>query len=348
MLAGEDFGRRHQGGLPPGLDHRCGREQRHHGLARADVALQQAEHALGLGEVGVDFRYRVRLRRRERIGERSGDLFREPSIATARPPGQSLLVRAHQHQGELPGQQFVIGEPRPRRRFGRGRAEIVGMMQGRQRLAERRPFLLAQPGFVLPLRQHRHAAERRFGRLAHDVRAEALGQGIDRLDQRQFGDVGFRDHVVRMHHLEHSVVERGCAGQVAPLANRQQLLQEILACVKVGQRDVAGLVACINLVGRARTIWRRRTMAIDRHQHRSDSVRHDIAQLRPCAAIDRAARQMKQQIDDARRIAVGQPGEQFRELRPDARQARQRGEQGIEQGRAHLRTVMCRSAAQRG
>ena len=48
MLAREDFGRRHQGGLPAGLDHGRGGEQRHHGLARADIALQQAQHALGL------------------------------------------------------------------------------------------------------------------------------------------------------------------------------------------------------------------------------------------------------------------------------------------------------------
>ena len=54
MLAREDLGRRHQGGLAAGLDHGRGGEQRHHGLARADVALQQAQHALGLGEIGVD------------------------------------------------------------------------------------------------------------------------------------------------------------------------------------------------------------------------------------------------------------------------------------------------------
>ena len=46
MLAGEDFGRRHEGGLPPGLDHGRRREQRHHGLAGADIALQQPQHAL--------------------------------------------------------------------------------------------------------------------------------------------------------------------------------------------------------------------------------------------------------------------------------------------------------------
>ena len=52
MLAGEDFGRRHEGGLPPGLDHGGGREQRDHGLAGADVALQQAQHALRPREIG--------------------------------------------------------------------------------------------------------------------------------------------------------------------------------------------------------------------------------------------------------------------------------------------------------
>ena len=48
MLARQDFGRRHQRGLPAGLDHGRGGEQRHHGLAGADVALQQPQHALRL------------------------------------------------------------------------------------------------------------------------------------------------------------------------------------------------------------------------------------------------------------------------------------------------------------
>ena len=54
MLAREDFGRRHQGGLPSGLDHGCGGEQRHHGLAGADIALQQPQHALRQGEIVDD------------------------------------------------------------------------------------------------------------------------------------------------------------------------------------------------------------------------------------------------------------------------------------------------------
>ena len=54
MLARQDLGRRHQGGLAAGFDRRRRSEQRHHGLAGADIALQQAQHALRLGEVAHD------------------------------------------------------------------------------------------------------------------------------------------------------------------------------------------------------------------------------------------------------------------------------------------------------
>ena len=54
VLAREDFGRRHQRGLPAGLDHGRGGEQRHHGLAGADVALQQPHHAVRQSQVGDD------------------------------------------------------------------------------------------------------------------------------------------------------------------------------------------------------------------------------------------------------------------------------------------------------
>ena len=69
MLARQDLGRRHQRGLAAGLDHGGGGEQRHHGLARADVALQQPQHALGLGEIGDDLVDGALLRGRERIGQ---------------------------------------------------------------------------------------------------------------------------------------------------------------------------------------------------------------------------------------------------------------------------------------
>ena len=55
MLAREDFGRRHQRGLRAGLDDGGRGEQRDDGLAGADIALQQPQHALRLGEIVGDF-----------------------------------------------------------------------------------------------------------------------------------------------------------------------------------------------------------------------------------------------------------------------------------------------------
>ncbi|KAF4531144.1 hypothetical protein B566_EDAN019179, partial [Ephemera danica] len=54
MLLGQNFGRRHQGALPAAVDGAGGRQRRHHRLARTDIALQQAVHGLGQGNVGAN------------------------------------------------------------------------------------------------------------------------------------------------------------------------------------------------------------------------------------------------------------------------------------------------------
>ena len=230
MLPRENFGRRHQGRLASGLDDGRGGEQRHHGLARADIALQQAQHALGLGEIGVDFRDGARLRRRQRIGQGGDDFLRKrPSPLLGRPARRFWFARTSA-SAKLAREQFVVGEPRPRGRFGRDRRRIVWMVQRRHRPPKAGHSCWRASPPATPAA--RHAAERRLRRLAHDVEAEALGQRIDRLDQRQLVEVGFRHHAVRMHHLQHAVVEGGCARHDAPLADRQQLLQIILARLK--------------------------------------------------------------------------------------------------------------------
>ena len=61
MLARENFRRRHQRGLSAGLDHPGGSEQRDDRLAGADVALEQAQHALRRGEIGIDVGERLDL-----------------------------------------------------------------------------------------------------------------------------------------------------------------------------------------------------------------------------------------------------------------------------------------------
>ena len=155
MLAGEDFGRRHEGGLPAGFDHGRRRQQRHHGLAGADIALQQAQHALRLGEVGDDVVDRLLLRMGERIGQRLEDARAQAAFAGAAAAGLPAHMGAHQRERELAGEQFVIGKPRPGRHFPA--ATSCGSrrpVQMAQRVGKGWEVLARDPGFVLPFRQH--------------------------------------------------------------------------------------------------------------------------------------------------------------------------------------------------
>ena len=179
-------------------------------------------------------------------------------------------------------------------------------------------------------------AERAVHRAAHIAEREALGQRIDRLDQRQIRKALLVHHPVGMHHLQHTVVEFGGAGDVARLALGQELAQIVLARVEIGQRQrLPGVVAGDDAVGRARPVARRRPVLVDGDGDGDHLARLHRVELWPRAAIDDAGRQVKQQVDDARRLAVEQPGIELFQLRPDAGQAGERGEQGAEHERAH-------------
>ena len=66
VLAGQDLGRRHQRRLRAALDRAQHRHQRDHGLAAADIALQQPHHPPRLRHLGAD------LGDRHDAGRRSG------------------------------------------------------------------------------------------------------------------------------------------------------------------------------------------------------------------------------------------------------------------------------------
>ena len=134
MLAGEDFGRRHQRRLPSRFDDVGHRQQRDDRLARADVALQQPDHALRLGEIGADVLDRLRLRAGQREGQRVENALRQTAGADLGAAGDRAHARADHQQRELVGEQLVIGEPR-RRRPG-------GVDVGRRRAAHASPAAL--------------------------------------------------------------------------------------------------------------------------------------------------------------------------------------------------------------
>src|SRR5262249_56804746 len=110
----------------------------------------------------------------------------------------------------------------------------------------------------------------------------------------------------------------------------------ILLGAEIGEHDVAGVVARIDEVGRARAAGRRGAMAVDGDRNGHDRAGLDVAQLRPRATVDRAARQVKKEVDDARAIlAAGDAAQELVDLPADARQDRRRGEQGTEKRWPH-------------
>ena len=117
VLLGQDLGGRHQGALPAGVDaHRCC-QRGDHGFAAAHIALQQAVHRNGLGDVAGNLGAHPLLRRREFEGQCGqkpvveagffglGQGWRAQQIARA----FALQLR------ELLGQQLFEFEPLPGR-----------------------------------------------------------------------------------------------------------------------------------------------------------------------------------------------------------------------------------------
>ncbi len=191
-----------------------------------------------------------------------------------------------------------------------------------------------------PFRQVRQLLQRLRHRAPQRAQRQPLGQRIDRIDARQFCKAGFVDHAVGMGDLQGAVIHLRGAGDVALGADRQQFLDIARLGAEIGQHHIAGVVAGIDQMRRARIARRRRPMAVDRHLQRHHGSRHRVADFRPRAAIDHARRQMQQQIDQPRRlVAAEQIAEQFVLLRPDAGKAGDRRKQGIEQSRAHRRNL---------
>ena len=243
MLTRQNLGWRHKGGLAAGLDDGCGGKKRHHSLAGADVTMQQAQHAIGLREVGNNVVDGALLRGRKRIGQGRNNPRAQKSLGGAAAAGPRAHVAAQERQRELAGKQFVVGKPRPRcaGRFKVGRLSRV--MHAAQRFGEAWKAIALEPGGVLPFRELGQAMKRQIERLAQLVRVQPFGERIDRIDQRQPGKARRIDHAVGMHHLQMAIVERCYARNVARLALGEELLQIILARVEISDGERVGVVA---------------------------------------------------------------------------------------------------------
>ena len=113
MLFRQDFRRGHECHLIARLDRLQGGQRRDHGLAAADVALQQPLHRIGLGEVSPDLRDHALLGSRQherqpcvqRLGERA---------VSGQPRRTAARARAAVHlERKLLREEFIELESRP-------------------------------------------------------------------------------------------------------------------------------------------------------------------------------------------------------------------------------------------
>ena len=158
MLAGEDFRRRHEGGLSAGLDRPRHGEQGHDGLAGSDVALQQPQHPVGLCHVGVDLGQRVFLGSGQPVGQGATKGRNSGPVAHQRPSRALADVGAHQRQRYLSGKDLVIGKPPPCRALRRHVDRVGGVVDAAQRLGETRKSLPLDHVRILPFGQMRERA----------------------------------------------------------------------------------------------------------------------------------------------------------------------------------------------
>ncbi len=109
MLPRQDFGGRHDRGLGAALDGNQHGEQRHDRLAAADVALEQPEHPRVRGHVVGNLAERLLLGPGQAIGQGLDHRLAEPAVTFDGSPALLLLGGAHQRQGKLVGENFVVG-----------------------------------------------------------------------------------------------------------------------------------------------------------------------------------------------------------------------------------------------
>jgi hypothetical protein len=321
VLLCEDLGGRHHRRLPPVLGRLQHRQRGDQGLARADIALQQALHRMRRREVGGDLRAHPRLRprgtERQRFeqsrGQQGARRQRHRRLGTAREPGAAQRELLHQQLLELhalPGGMLALLE---REGVGVGR----GMVQRMQGLGEAGQPQAVQPGgrqqFV-----ERLALQRLCDQLAQGDLADAGGGGIDRgerIGQRLAGRHGAQ---ARMHHLEPEEAAARLAEQAHAPARRERFL---LRGVEVEPARHQGAA----VVGDPRHQLAARTQ----HHLATEHLALDLGGKAGAQPGNRgqpglvlvAQRQVEQDIAWPAQVEPGQPP---RQLRPDPRPAARR------------------------
>ena len=298
MLASQDLRRRHERRLATCFHRSRHGEKSDECLPGTDIALQEAKHATRRGHIGCDFGERTGLRRCRLEGEVAEDRAGEPAIAVGRAPRRAAKMGAHQRQGELGSEKLVIGEAPARRRAPIDIGRLARTVQEAQGIVEGRVSFTLSERRILPFRKLRHALDGMADEAPQKPRMQTFREGVDRLHARhRIRTIGGHD-MGRMNDLAHAVIVLEHARDDDPRSHGEAFLHRFSDALEEDERHIASLVLAQDLVGRARTVGRRRPMRRDGDLDGRELADARRRKLRARAPVEREARQMEQEIDD--------------------------------------------------
>ena len=111
MLTGQNFGRCHYGCLAAAFHSIEHGHQRNNGLARTNIALQKAQHPAFTGHIVIDIGQCTLLCACHGKGQVRGKLLSQITRTIGHAPTKLAHFCPDQRQGQLIGEQFVIGKP---------------------------------------------------------------------------------------------------------------------------------------------------------------------------------------------------------------------------------------------
>jgi hypothetical protein len=313
-LLRQHLGGRHQHCLSPRCDDVEHRSERDHGLARADVALQQPRHRHGPLDVSEHLAEHPSLRARQLEGQRGDEGARGRVLRDGGSGARALPRAAAPHHAELDRQQLVEGEA-PARALHRLR--VVGVVELPRRLGEGRQRVPLQQRRGQPLRDAIGVAlEQRRDQRAQRALREPGGEAVDRHEPpRVAPTLGARRAA---EELELRVVEAGPAAIDAHSAGQRDLsaLAQLPHHVRLVEPDDAD--------GRARGVRDRRL----RGAHAAAAPHPHLAN--PVEAAAHRLLQTHAQLRDRHRaaevvVAVGEVAQRVADRdEPEALQPRDR------------------------
>ena len=228
------------------------------------------------------------------MAEAGQGLGAQAAVADQGPAGAFAGAAADQPQGDLTGEQLVIGQPVAVACLGQG----GGHLHGGQRLVEARPFLPLQQGGVVPFGEVRQQGQRAAHRRGNLARPETGGERPDRIDVRQPVRAVGGHHVLGMRDGQAVAVFFDLAGdEQLRTWGRLRLAGEF----EEDQLGEGGAVGDDHLPGLAAV--GRGFVADDLHGQRRDlaglgqSLSVSLRDRRPGAAVEIRFREVEQQVD---------------------------------------------------